>query len=78
MRRPLPGSPLVALFWRLYVLLGVASVAAGIFLIKSPQAILSGANADLTPLRIIGCIFLVFGIVRIGNAGIQLWRLKRP
>lgn len=78
MSGPTPqGRPLFALFWRLYILLGLVSACAGAFLVSSPRQFLPGAGADLMPVRIVGVILLVFGIIRIVNALVQLRRMGR-
>ncbi len=65
MSLPRQSKPLLALFLRLYIMLGTVSTAAGIYLIRTPQ------------LRVVGTILLVFGIVRVVNALVQLHRMRR-
>ena len=77
MNGPAQGKPLVALFWRLYILLGLASLGGGAFLMGAPHLVLSSARAELMPVRIVGIILIVFGIVRIVNAVLQLRRMRR-
>ena len=77
MNGPTQGRPLAALFWRLYIVLGLASLGGGAFLMGAPHLVFSSARAELMPVRIVGIILIVFGIVRIVNAVVQLRRMRR-
>lgn len=77
MNRSPQKGPLIALFWRLYSLLGAISAGIGVVLLSSPDLVLSGAHAERGFVRVIGGVFLVFGISRIVNAILQIRRLSR-
>ncbi|HLJ55683.1 MAG TPA: hypothetical protein VKT77_11645 [Chthonomonadaceae bacterium] len=77
MNGPAPGRPLFALFWRLYILLGVVSIGVGGYLFGWPRQTVGAPAGVLEPIRIVGLVLIVFGVVRIGNALFQLWRLRQ-
>jgi hypothetical protein len=68
------ARPLFQLFCYLYMLLGAISTGLGALLLSAPELFFPAQRVEHTLLRIIGGIFLVFGIVRIVNAVIQLRR----
>jgi uncharacterized membrane protein HdeD (DUF308 family) len=76
-KRPAPGRPLYALFWRLYLILGAISTAVGAALLISPGTLFPRPGAEQNLLRTAGAVFLVFGVVRIVNAVVQVRRLRR-
>jgi hypothetical protein len=75
--RAAPGSPLFALFWRLYILLGVVSILAGAYLFGWPRHPVGAPAGILEPIRLVGLVLIVFGAIRIGNALFQLIRMRR-
>jgi hypothetical protein len=68
------ARPLFQLFCYLYMLLGAISTGTGALLLIAPGLFFPAQRVEHTLLQIIGGIFLVFGIVRIVNALIQLRR----
>ena len=76
MNCPPPGRPVVALFWRLYIGLGAISTSVGVVLLIAPGLFFPPARVEHLYTRIIGAVFLVFGLTRIVNALVQLRRLR--
>jgi hypothetical protein len=68
------AQPLFQLFCYLYMLLGAISMGAGAVLLSAPALFFPAQRVEHNFLRVIGAVFLVFGIVRIVNAFVQLRR----
>ena len=75
MSSPPPGRPLVPLFWRRYLGRGAISTAVGTVLLVAPGLLFPPTRIEHLYARIIGGVFLIFGLTRIVNAIIQLRRL---
>jgi len=69
--------PVVFLFWRLYIILGAFSTAIGLFALCNPGFFFPARGMEHTLIRVVGGVFVVFGLVRIVNAIAQMRRLMR-
>lgn len=77
MKRQPPGSLLYRIFCSLYIVLGAVSVAIGVMLVRSPAVFVHGPGRPERVVTVFGGIFILFGVIRIVNAGGKLWRLRR-
>ena len=75
MSRP-AGRPILALFWRLYIVLGLICAGAGAYILWAPRAIGIDAISHEAPVRTVGIILLLFGIIRVANSVVQLRRFR--
>jgi len=79
--RTLTGAQYRKNFFRVicvvYIVLGCACIAAGLFLMYGPAAMTGHPTArlDNSTLSIVG-ILIFFGFVRIGTAIFNLWRTR--
>ena len=65
------------IFCWLYLLLGMISIGVGVLLMRSPALFVHGPGRPERVINLFGILFIVFGAVRILNAGAKLWRLGR-
>jgi hypothetical protein len=63
------------LFWRLYLVLGAFSTAIGLFALCNPGFFFPARGIEHTLIRVVGGIFVIFGLARIVNAIVQVRRL---
>ena len=71
------GRPLYKLFWLLYIVLGLISIAVGATLTLAPTLFFPAHTSEHDLAQKIGVVFLLFGIVRIVTAMFRLRGLAR-
>jgi hypothetical protein len=67
--------PIPLLFWRLYIVLGAFSTAIGLFALCNPGFFFPARGLEHTLIRVVGGVFVVFGVARIVNAIVQIKQL---
>jgi uncharacterized membrane protein HdeD (DUF308 family) len=76
MSAPRGARPMFGLFWSLYLVLGGISIGAGLLFLTAPGFVFPATGPERVMVRVVGVIFIVFGVVRVINSLLQLKRLR--